>query len=597
MPHDVFISYSSVDREAADTVCSILEEKGIRCWIAPRDITPGLPFAEAIIDGIKSSKVFILVYSSNSNHSSQVIKEVDRAVHHGLSIINLRLENIPLSKQLEYYISDVHWLDAQKPPLEQYMDRLSTVVQMLLAMDEVDKGDIEEALKNETIKQEEPGKPVRKNAARKILIPVIAIFLLLIIPLAIFFFNRKAKVRQVRQEVIPEIERLIGENDVWRNLVKPYRLAEQAEAVLGDDPELAKQFSQVSLRINVITDPPGARVYMKEYVDSTRDWTYLGITPLDSVRVPVGIFRWKLEKEGYEPVLAAATTWQIGITENNLPTVVPNDFSRRLDPVGSTPKDMVRVPSTELEIGKLGDFLIGRYEVTNREYKAFIDNGGYQNKEYWKYAFVKDGNEISWEEGIKQLVDKSEQPGPSTWIGGDYPAGQGDYPVSGLCWYEAAAYAEYTGMSLPTAYHWAVAAGRFTTMLQVPQLGGFAILAPFSNFARQGTVAVGSMSGITAYGAHDMAGNVREWCSNETKMGRIIRGGSWEDNTYEFENLRQAPAMDRSPRNGIRLAFYPDSEAIPKEVFEPMQLTQPIDIHERDPVPDAIFRVYKEQFG
>ena len=71
-------------KPAADTVCSILEQNGISCWIAPRDITPGLDFAEAIIDGIKSSKLFILVYSSNSNNSKQVIREVDRAVHFGL---------------------------------------------------------------------------------------------------------------------------------------------------------------------------------------------------------------------------------------------------------------------------------------------------------------------------------------------------------------------------------------------------------------------------------------------------------------------------------------------------------------------------------
>jgi hypothetical protein len=65
MESDVFISYSNMDKKTADAVCSIMEQNGIRCWIAPRDITPGLPFAEAIIDGIKGSRVFILIYSSN----------------------------------------------------------------------------------------------------------------------------------------------------------------------------------------------------------------------------------------------------------------------------------------------------------------------------------------------------------------------------------------------------------------------------------------------------------------------------------------------------------------------------------------------------
>ena len=152
MPHDVFISYSSIDKNAADTVCSILEQNGITCWIAPRDITPGLDFAEAIIDGIKSSKLFILVYSSNSNNSKQVIREVDRAVHTGLPVINLRLEDVPLSKQLEYYLSSVHWLDAKTPPLENHVKKLSGVVKILLRKDDARDDDLEKAIRDGTLR-------------------------------------------------------------------------------------------------------------------------------------------------------------------------------------------------------------------------------------------------------------------------------------------------------------------------------------------------------------------------------------------------------------------------------------------------------------
>ncbi len=75
-----------------------------------------------------------------------------------------------------------------------------------------------------------------------------------------WYAQRRADIRWAREVALPEIERLIGENDVWRNLVPPYRLAEQAEAILGDDPELAELFSQVSLDIDVVTEPPGAIV-------------------------------------------------------------------------------------------------------------------------------------------------------------------------------------------------------------------------------------------------------------------------------------------------------------------------------------------------
>ncbi|HBE43335.1 MAG TPA: hypothetical protein DDW27_19465, partial [Bacteroidales bacterium] len=159
MAHDVFISYSNKDKTAADAVCSILEQDGIRCWMAPRDITPGVPFAEAIIKAIKESKVFILVYTQNSNGSQQVIKEVDRAVHHGLTFITLRLEDVTMSDQLEYYISDVHWLDAMTPPLEEHINRLSKVVKMLMSKDEVKDDDIEKAISKGTLRLGKTGKP------------------------------------------------------------------------------------------------------------------------------------------------------------------------------------------------------------------------------------------------------------------------------------------------------------------------------------------------------------------------------------------------------------------------------------------------------
>ncbi|MFX0008621.1 MAG: SUMF1/EgtB/PvdO family nonheme iron enzyme, partial [Candidatus Hermodarchaeota archaeon] len=249
------------------------------------------------------------------------------------------------------------------------------------------------------------------------------------------------------------------------------------------------------------------------------------------------------------------------------------------------------------EVGALGDFFIGRYEVTNREYKEFVEAGGYRNRDYWESPFVRDGRTLTWEEAQREFVDQTGQPGPSTWVGGDYPQGQGDYPVSGVSWYEAAAYAEYAGLSLPTVVHWNVARGAFTPMIQVFQLGGFGIFAPFTNFGGQGPVTVGSLPGITAYGASDMPGNVREWCWNETSQGRIVRGGSWEDNTYEFDNERQAPPMDRSPRNGFRLALYPDRESLPDAAFAFRDPQFMFDARAEAPVSDAVYQIYREQFA
>jgi TolB-like protein len=167
MVHDVFISYSHKDKSASDAICLTLEKNGISCWIAPRDINPGVPFAEAIVDGIKDSKVFVLVYSSNTNQSQQVIREVDRAVHHGLDIIPFRLEDVPMSKPLEYYVGNVHWLDALTPPMDKHITTLCQVVQRLLTIDKVDSDDIKDALSAETIKQASL-KTAREDGRKKV---------------------------------------------------------------------------------------------------------------------------------------------------------------------------------------------------------------------------------------------------------------------------------------------------------------------------------------------------------------------------------------------------------------------------------------------
>ena len=435
---------------------------------------------------------------------------------------------------------------------------------------------------------------LRRMRKPKVAIP--AICAVLVIALAsVWFVNCQAKIRWARHVAIPEIERMIEANDVWRNLVQPYRLAEKAEAIIPGDARLAGLFTKCSVQVDIKTEPPGAKIYIKDYDSPEKEWEYLGVSPFEKIRLPMGFFRWKIEKEGYETVLAASSSWTSPSYMISSASI-PYDFTRRLDKTGSLPPGMVRVEETETPIGKLGEFLIDKYEVTNRQYKQFVDAGGYRNKEYWKHKFVKAGKELTWEEAMGEFVDPTGQPGPSTWYAGDYPEGKADYPVSGVSWYEAAAFAEYVGKSLPTSVHWNVARGGFTPMIRVYQLGGFAILEPFSNFGGKGSVPVGSFQGFTAYGAFDMAGNVREWCWNETPVGRVIRGGAWDDDTRLSKNVIQAAAMDRSTRNGFRCVLYIDPEKIPEDAFASQRPTPLRDFRSEKPVSDEVFEVYKDQF-
>jgi WD40 repeat protein len=132
MPHDVFISYSSHDKPVADAVCATLEGMKIRCWIAPRDVVPGANYAEALIDAINASRVLVLIFSGKSNQSSQVMRELERAISKGVTIIPFRIEEVPLSKAMEYFISTPHWLDAMSPPLERHIVRLGETIRLLL---------------------------------------------------------------------------------------------------------------------------------------------------------------------------------------------------------------------------------------------------------------------------------------------------------------------------------------------------------------------------------------------------------------------------------------------------------------------------------
>ena len=132
MAHDVFISYSSVDKPLADAVCATLEGRGIRCWIAPRDIVPGMDWSDAIIDALTSAQVFLLLLSGASNESEQVKRELQNAVSEGLPVVPLRLEDVCLSKHMRYFIGTPHWLDAMSPPMEAHLERLSNTVSALL---------------------------------------------------------------------------------------------------------------------------------------------------------------------------------------------------------------------------------------------------------------------------------------------------------------------------------------------------------------------------------------------------------------------------------------------------------------------------------
>jgi hypothetical protein len=138
MAHDVFISHAKDDKTKADLLCLQLEQAGIRCWIAPRNVRPGRNWGSEIIRGLDNAKVMILLLSASSNRSRPVIKEVERAFGKEIVIIPVRISEVVPSEALEFFLSSDQWFDAISPPLEAHLDRLASAVKEYLIEGAVD---------------------------------------------------------------------------------------------------------------------------------------------------------------------------------------------------------------------------------------------------------------------------------------------------------------------------------------------------------------------------------------------------------------------------------------------------------------------------
>jgi hypothetical protein len=170
MNFDVFISYPHQDKATADAACAKLEAEGIRCWIAPRDVPPGAEWATAIVDAIDHCRGMVLIFSSSSNQSRQIYREVQRAFDREVPVVPFRIENIIPEKSLAYYLGPVHWLDALTPPLEQHLQKLAESLKALVqvktvADDERDYRKEEEEIRRDEAKRRVDGASVASECA------------------------------------------------------------------------------------------------------------------------------------------------------------------------------------------------------------------------------------------------------------------------------------------------------------------------------------------------------------------------------------------------------------------------------------------------
>jgi tRNA A-37 threonylcarbamoyl transferase component Bud32/dienelactone hydrolase len=398
------------------------------------------------------------------------------------------------------------------------------------------------------------------------------------------YARHRAHVRWAREEALPKIQALADAG--YKEHVAAFTLAVEAQKYLPHDPELQSLLGLVSTETDFVSEPAGATVWWKPYAEPSAPWTLIGVTPIGTRRVANTVYRIKAEKAGYAPLSVAAIPQRIDASKGDW---VPRTITLKLDSDASLPAGMVRV----MGANDLPDFFIDRDEVTNHAFKQFVDAGGYRDPRYWKHPFAADGRTLSFAGAMDRFVDRTGRPGPSTWEAGTYPGGQGDHPVTGVSWYEAAAYAVFVGKTLPTVRHWAVAAGLHGWAPY--RLGSF--MLPMSNFKGQGPVSVGTTGAISPDGVADLAGNVREWCWNASERGRCLRGGAWNDQEYMYYEVTQAPPFDRSGKNGLRCARYVDATAVPRSAFDMYTTDTVRDLRTEKAASDEVFAVYREQFA
>ena len=356
--------------------------------------------------------------------------------------------------------------------------------------------------------------------------------------------------RERRARLISESLARITEHVRKAQFTDAYLAAQEITRAGGQEkltPALQDDYSRA---VNVTSTPPGAKLELRAFHPQKSDgaWLDMGAAPQSNLRVPRGAMEWR-------------ATLPDGATHVLVSAVTPN-MQMAFFPIREGGQDagggMVPVPEGTISLGtivglqvannvKLAAFSIDRLEVRNRDFARFVAAGGYTREEYWQDGFTDGVKTLGFAEAMSRFKDATGRPGPAHWKLGNYPEGEADLPVRGVSWYEAAAYARFVGKALPSVYHWYRAdTGGDRFYIE-------AALLPSANFSSKGPRASANSRNIGAFGAVDMAGNVREWAATRTDKGESIAvGGSWLEVDYQYRYGNRFSPWERPADVGFR---------------------------------------------
>lgn len=421
---------------------------------------------------------------------------------------------------------------------------------------------------------------------RRIVVPAILLFLALVSTFGLRAIHQ-TKVEQALNEILPALQIEKSEIDVsdgYRNWIV-YGKAVSLKKLLGNHPDFQKFWDDITVELTITSEPTGARIYAKPYSKPDTTWTLLGETPLFDCSFPRGVSRIKIEKPGYEDLYDILYN-SYGYHDLEEPRHYP------IYKTSEKPEGMVHaqgfmgnyIRTGELPERTVGEFWIDQFEVTNKAYKAFLEAGGYTKPEYWNHSFIDGKDTLSWKMGMERFKDQTGWLGPAYWELGDYAPGKDNFPVSGISWYEAAAYASFAKKELPSIYHWTYLAEIHAT----PEI------VKFGNFNKTGPVEVGSNEGITRFGTMDLPGNVSEWVYNSSGTQKIIMGGNYLEPPYLYINRFRTSPWTRSELIGFRCMRY-INDTLKQELIQ-ARGENSRDLSKFEPVSDEAFSIIKEMY-
>jgi dienelactone hydrolase len=441
-----------------------------------------------------------------------------------------------------------------------------------------------------------------KSRPRRIWLAVVS----LIVLLGAYLAYDHWQAGQQRQQSITRLS-AVQELTAQDRYGEAFVIANELRDSIGDAPEFLSLWEEITAIIEPRIADTGVQVSFKPYEAPESKWIDLGTSPLAPAAAPMGVLLLRLEKPGFES--REFVVANPGPMLDNMQAIFEAVFSApfpsmELYPAGEVPEGMVRIPATDYPIYLQGfsrnifgdaryiipSFAIDRSEVSNREYKAFVDDDGYSDPSYWSGVKGPDGKPLD-AATIATFVDASGRPGPSNWELGNYPSGASDLPVGGISLYEAKAYARYRKLALPTIHHWARAA--FAPAEAIMQTAP--AVARASNFEREHPLPVSSETGKGPWGTVHTAGNAREWVWNETGDLALALGGAWSDYTAIYEDAYTISPLDRSPQNGMRL-MHTLGEPLEPTLLEPVTTRRDGELVHKDPVSDEVFEAMRFQF-